>query len=67
MKYSDPKTQEAIENLTRTFEASPYISNSLYTESWVRSFVSYVKRNQDYLNVSIDTEEDFIMNLKDVS
>ncbi|XP_014293320.1 patched domain-containing protein 3 [Halyomorpha halys] len=66
LKYSDPNTQEALENLTRTFEASPYISNSLYTESWVRSFVSYVKRNQDYLNVSIDTEEDFIKNLKDL-
>lgn len=66
LNYSDPFTQEQIENLTRTFEASPYISNSLYTESWLRSFVSYVKRNQDFLNVSIDTEEDFIKNLKEL-
>ncbi|XP_073969926.1 patched domain-containing protein isoform X2 [Rhodnius prolixus] len=66
LNYSDPITQERIENLTKTFEASPYISNSLYTESWLRSFVSYIKRNKEDLNVTIDTEPDFIQTLKDL-
>lgn len=66
LNYSDPLVQEQVENLTRTFEASPYISSPLYTESWLRSFVSYVKRNQDYLNVTIDTEDTFIKTLNEV-
>lgn len=66
LNYSDPLIQEQVENLTQTFEASPYISSPLYTESWLRSFVSYVHRNQDYLNVTIDTEETFIKTLNEV-
>ncbi|XP_039297069.1 patched domain-containing protein 3-like [Nilaparvata lugens] len=66
LNYSDPVVQQEVENLTRTFEASPYISTSLYTESWLRSFVSYVERNADYLNVSISTEPDFIKALHEI-
>ncbi|KAF4520468.1 hypothetical protein B566_EDAN004719 [Ephemera danica] len=43
-----------------------YITSPLYSESWLRSFVSYVDRNQDYLNSSIDTEQDFIDTLKEL-
>nr|CAD7195522.1 unnamed protein product [Timema douglasi] len=63
--YSDPEIQEQVENLTQSFENTSFISTPLYTESWLRSFVGYVKRNQDYLNVSIDTEDDFISTLKE--
>ncbi|XP_075237604.1 patched domain-containing protein [Lycorma delicatula] len=66
LDYSDPYVQEQVENLTQTFEASPFISSPLYTESWLRSFVSYVNRNQDYLNVSIDNEEEFIITLNEL-
>ncbi|KAL1137711.1 hypothetical protein AAG570_009407 [Ranatra chinensis] len=66
LNYSDPVVQDQIENLTRTFERSPFISNSLYTESWLRSFVSYIRRNQEYLNVSIDTEPEFIKTLNEL-
>nr|XP_026495368.1 patched domain-containing protein 3 isoform X2 [Vanessa tameamea] len=64
--YSDPKIQDEVEILTQRLENTSYISNSLYTESWLRTFVNYVERNNDYLNVSIDTEEDFIQNLKEL-
>lgn len=64
--YSDPMIQQQIENLTRTLEASSFISTPIYTESWIRSFLSYVTRNQDYLNVTIDTEANFIKTLKDI-
>jgi hypothetical protein len=66
LNYSDPVIQAQVENLTRTFENTTYISSPLYTESWLRSFVGYVHRNQDYLNVSIDTEQNFIKTLKEV-
>lgn len=42
------------------------MSNQLYTESWLRSFLSFVERNNEFLNVTIDTEEDFIQVLKEV-
>lgn len=64
--YSDPKIQDEVETLTQKLENTSYISNSLYTESWLRTFVNYVERNNDYLNVTIDNEEDFIQNLKEV-
>lgn len=66
LNYSDPNTQNDIEELTQTFENSTFVSNSLYTESWVRSFTSYIRRNGEDLNVTIDTEEDFISTLKSV-
>lgn len=64
--YSDPKIQAQIENLTRTFENTSYITNSLYTESWLRSFLQYVDRNADYLNISIHSRKDFMEALEEV-
>jgi hypothetical protein len=66
MNYSDPMIQAQVENLTQTFENTTYISSPLYTESWLRSFVGYIHRNQEYLDVSIDTEDSFIKTLKEV-
>jgi len=60
------EVQDQIENLTKTFESSQFISSPLYTESWVRSFVNYVNRNQEELNVTIDTKESFLQTLNDV-
>ncbi|XP_055952841.1 patched domain-containing protein 3-like [Argiope bruennichi] len=38
LDYSDPKVQEQIENMLKQFEASPYVSDSSLTESWLRAF-----------------------------
>lgn len=65
--YSDPITQAQIENFTQVLENTSYVSNTLYTESWLRSFLQYIDRNQDYLNVSIATEVEFIEALKKVT
>ncbi|KAL6263196.1 hypothetical protein P5V15_005996 [Pogonomyrmex californicus] len=64
--YSDPVIQQQMENLTRSLEASKYISAPVYTESWLRSFLSYVTRNEDLLNVTINDESNFIKNLKEL-
>jgi hypothetical protein len=66
LDYWNVNVQDQIENLTKTFESSPFISTPLYTESWVRSFVNYVNRNQEELNVTIDTRESFLQTLNDV-
>ncbi|XP_043494898.1 patched domain-containing protein 3 [Polistes fuscatus] len=64
--YSDPEIQQQMENLTKSLEASSYISAPIYTESWLRSFLSYVSRNEDYLNVSIKDEGSFVKALKEI-
>ncbi|XP_055372503.1 patched domain-containing protein 3 [Condylostylus longicornis] len=66
LNYSDPNTQREIEEFTQKLENTSYVTSPLYTESWLRSFLSYVERNNDYLNVSIDTEESFIDALKEI-
>ncbi|GAB0088915.1 patched domain-containing protein 3 [Sergentomyia squamirostris] len=66
LNYSDPVVQNQIETLTQRLENTSYVTSSLYTESWIRSFLSYVERNGDYLNVTIDTEQSFIDNLKEL-
>lgn len=67
LNYSDPETQMQIEDLMQSLENTSYISSPLYSESWLRSFVAYVDRNNDYLNLTLDSEEAFIKALKDVS
>lgn len=67
LNYSDPQTQENIEQLTEQLENTSYVTSSLYTESWLRTFLSFVERNNDFLNVTIDNEVDFIAALRDVS
>ncbi|XP_056636520.1 patched domain-containing protein 3 [Diorhabda sublineata] len=64
--YSDPKIQGQVEELTQTFENTSYVSNTLYTESWLRSFLQYIERNQDYLNLTINTKKGFTDALKEL-
>lgn len=66
MNYSDPVVQRQVEEFTQQLENTSYITSPLYTESWLRSFLSYVERNNDYLNLTLDTEETFLENLKDL-
>lgn len=67
LDYWEESVQNEIENLTRTFEQSPYVSSSsFFTESWLRSFKGYVDRNRDTMNISIDTKENFMKTLKEV-
>lgn len=65
--YSDPEIQKQVEYLTQTFENTSYVSSTLYTESWLRSFLQYAERNQDFLNISIDNEQNFIEAVKEVT
>lgn len=67
MNYSDPQTQQVIEQLTGRLENTSYVTSSLYSESWLRTFLSFVEENNHFLNVSIDTEAGFIAALREVS
>ncbi|XP_076684243.1 patched domain-containing protein isoform X2 [Andrena cerasifolii] len=69
--YSDPVIQQQMENLTRSLEASSYISSApIFTESWLRSFLSYVNDsgldgNDSSLSVNITGEANFLKTLKE--
>lgn len=65
LNYSDPNTQYEIEKLTQSLENTSYVTSSLYTESWLRSFLTFVDRNE-FLNITINSEQDFIDALKEV-
>lgn len=66
LNYSDPIIQQQIEELTQKLENTTYVTSPLYTESWIRSFLSYVERNNDSLEVNIEDEQSFLNTLKDI-
>lgn len=60
--YSSPVIQEQMENLTRSLEASKYISSApIYTESWLRSFLGYAES----IALDMSSEENFLKSLKE--
>lgn len=65
LNFSDPITQMQIEDAMQRLENTSYVTSSIYTESWLRTFLSFVERSE-YLNVSVGTEQDFIDSLKEV-
>ncbi|KAF5303490.1 hypothetical protein FQA39_LY09953 [Lamprigera yunnana] len=62
--YSDLVIQTQVENLMQTIENTSYVSGSTYSESWLRSFITYAKQNSDYLNITLDSEDSFLSALK---
>lgn len=56
-----------MEDLTQKLENVSYISSPLYTESWLRSFVSYISRNNEEYNLTLNDEQSFLKTLKAVS
>jgi patched domain-containing protein len=65
LNYSDPNTQMQIEDAMQRLENTSYVTSSIYTESWLRTFLSFVERSE-YLNISVGTELEFIDALKEV-
>lgn len=65
LNYSDPLTQMQIEDSMQRLENTSYVTSSIYTESWLRTFLSFVERSE-YLNISVSTEQEFIDALKEV-
>jgi patched domain-containing protein len=65
LNYSDPITQMTIEDVMQQLENTSYVTSSIYTESWLRTFLSFAERS-DYLNMTVGSEADFIEALKEV-
>ena len=64
--YSSPEVQEGLERLILQLENTTYI-DPFYTESWLREFLDFVRRNKDYNPIDISTEASFIEALNTVS
>ena len=64
--YSSPEVQEGLERLILQLENTTYIA-PFYTESWLREFLDFVRRNKDYNPIDISTEASFIEALNTVS
>lgn len=67
VNYSDPIVQEQLMDLHQEFENLTYVAGALYTESWLRAWLGFLDRNQEFLELNVTTEEDFIANLREVS
>ncbi|XP_071481621.1 patched domain-containing protein 3-like [Diadema antillarum] len=44
LNYSDPTVQQELESIVEEFESSEYIFPSMYTEFWLREFLSFLDR-----------------------
>ncbi|KAK4292465.1 hypothetical protein Pmani_034770 [Petrolisthes manimaculis] len=64
--YSDPETQRELMELHKTFENMSYVAGPLYTESWIRAWLGFLDRNQEFLDLNITTEQEFIDNLREI-
>lgn len=67
LNYSDPTTQKEIEKVMETLESTSYVTSSMYTESWLRTFLDFLDRNHEFLNITINSEQDFIDAMRYVS
>lgn len=67
LNYSDPVTQDQLIDLHQQLENLTYVAGPLYTESWLRAWLGFLDSNQEYLELNVTTEEDFITNLREVS
>lgn len=66
LNYSDPVTQDQLIDLHQQLENLTYVAGPLYTESWLRAWLGFLDRNQEYLELNVTTEEDFITNLREI-
>ncbi|XP_069953395.1 patched domain-containing protein 3-like isoform X2 [Cherax quadricarinatus] len=64
--YSDPETQKELMALHKKFEGLSYSGGALYTESWLRAWLGFLERNQEYLDINITSEADFCAHLKEL-
>ncbi|XP_068239461.1 patched domain-containing protein 3-like isoform X2 [Palaemon carinicauda] len=66
LDYSNTTTQDQLIELHQKFENLSYVAGALYTESWLRAWLGFLDRNQEYLELNVTEEEDFISNLREI-
>lgn len=56
-----------IENSLQQLENTSYVTSSIYTESWLRTYLSFLDRSEYFLNITSGSEQEFIDSLKEVN
>lgn len=65
--YADPQVQQKVEIMLQNLESDPLIAGSLMTESWLRSYLKFLKdkRARFFLTgYNLTNSEDFILVLR---
>ncbi|KAH9421434.1 Hedgehog receptor [Dermatophagoides pteronyssinus] len=69
MNYADPKIQQQIEEMLQRFEDSPYVSDRSMTESWLRSYLTFLNQDDSFLflqALNLSDPSDFYRGLRDI-
>ena len=66
LDYSNKTVQYQIEEMMTTLEDHPNIEGGA-SESWLRDFLDYVKRNEPFEAIDISNEKSFVKSLSSVS
>ncbi|XP_023235030.1 patched domain-containing protein 3-like isoform X2 [Centruroides sculpturatus] len=69
LDYSNPKTQQQLEDLTIQLENAPNMSGYNLTESWLRTYVKFIKDPISWISLSgynMSNPEDFVEALHNV-
>ena len=64
--YWDPEVQSQVETLLQTFENSTYVTDRLYTDCWLREWVSLLENSRGILNLNVSTPAAWVATLKEV-
>ena len=69
LNYADPSAQAKVENILSKFESSPYVAESFLTESWLRSYLQFIKQEDSFLflqSLNLTNQDDFYTGLRSI-
>ena len=65
--YSNAKVQQDMEDLTSAIEDLPVVGKRIFTDSWLREFLTFADDTENTLSLNISTEVTFADALFNVS
>ena len=65
LDYSNLTVQREIESMMKELENNTFI-DPFYSESWLRDFLNYVEKSEEFQKIDISTEEKFVTALNEV-
>lgn len=69
LNYADPLVQDKIERILTRFESSQYVANKNLTESWLRSYLSFINSEDSFLflqSLNMSNQDDFYTGLRSI-
>jgi hypothetical protein len=64
--YSNKSVQETVNRMLDGLERSKFFRDSLYTQSWLRNYLSFMDSSAHFLSLDTSDEQGFIRALKSV-